>query len=61
MNVPILKVWNEETKQYEGVPAIRGDKPVKGVDYWTDADKQEMVADVIAALPVYEGGVETIE
>lgn len=25
--------------------------PVKGVDYWTDEDKEEMIADVIAAIP----------
>lgn len=33
---------------------LRGDDgytPVKGTDYWTDADKAEMVEDVIAALP----------
>lgn len=28
-----------------------GPKPVKGVDYWTAADKAEMVSAVIAALP----------
>jgi len=46
MNVPILRIWNEETQQYEGVPAIRGEPgatPVKGTDYWTDADKQEII------------------
>ena len=32
---------------------------IKGEDYvLTDADKQEMVAQVIAALPVYAGEVE---
>ncbi len=31
--------------------------PVRGEDYWTEADKQEMVEDVIAALPVYNGEV----
>lgn len=42
---------------------IRGDDgkngytPVRGVDYWTEADKAEMVADVISALPVYKGEV----
>ena len=35
-----------------------GSTPVKGVDYYTEADKEEMVADVIAALPVYDGEVE---
>lgn len=34
-----------------------GYTPVKGIDYWTDADKTEMVADVIAALPIYDGEV----
>ena len=30
--------------------------PQKGVDYWTDEDKQEVVNDVIAALPSWTGG-----
>ena len=29
---------------------------VKGTDYWTSADKQEIVQDVLAALPVMKGG-----
>ena len=28
-----------------------GHAPVKGTDYWTAADKAEIVADVLAALP----------
>lgn len=32
-----------------------GYTPQKGVDYYTDADKQEIVADVLAALPAAEG------
>lgn len=32
-----------------------GYTPVKGTDYWTEADKGEMVAEVISALPVYNG------
>ena len=28
-----------------------GKTPVKGTDYWTAADKQEIVSDVLAALP----------
>lgn len=31
-------------------------KPQKGVDYWTDEDKQEVVNNVIAALPSWTGG-----
>ena len=30
--------------------------PQKGVDYWTDTDKQEIVNDVITALPKWTGG-----
>ena len=40
------------------IPAIQGKTPEKGVDYFTEADKQELVAAVIAALPVYNGEVE---
>ena len=40
------------------VPALQGKTPEKGVDYFTEADKQELVAAVIAALPVYNGDVE---
>ena len=29
---------------------------VKGTDYWTSADKQEIVQDVLAALPIMKGG-----
>ena len=32
-----------------------GKTPVKGTDYYTDADKTEMVNAVIAALPTTEG------
>lgn len=34
-----------------GAPGKGGITPVKGTDYWTAADKQEIVNDVIAALP----------
>lgn len=34
-----------------------GYTPVRGVDYWTEADKAEIVADVISDLPVYNGEV----
>ena len=46
-----------------GTPGPKGDKgdtgadghtPVKGTDYFTEADKQEMVTAVIAALPSTE-------
>ena len=35
----------------KGDPGADGYTPVKGTDYWTPADKAEIVADVIAALP----------
>ena len=34
-----------------GTPGAAGHTPVKGTDYWTAADKQEIVNSVIAALP----------
>ena len=40
-----------------GKDGADGYSPVKGTDYWTEADKAEMVADVIASLPVYNGEV----
>lgn len=33
-----------------------GKTPEKGVDYWTESDKSGIVADVLAALPTWEGG-----
>ena len=33
-----------------------GLKPVKGTDYWTAADKTEIVNDTLAALPTWTGG-----
>ena len=53
----------------DGEQGIQGEKgtdgkdgytPQKGVDYYTDADKAEMVSVVLAALPVYEGEVESV-
>jgi hypothetical protein len=44
----------------QGPAGADGYTPVKGVDYWTAADRQAMVADVIAALPVYNGEVEDV-
>ncbi len=37
-----------------------GRTPVKGTDYYTAADKQEMINAVIAALPVYTGEAEVL-
>ena len=43
-----------------GKDGADGYTPVKGTDYFTEADKAEMVADVIAALPVYDGSVTSV-
>lgn len=45
-----------EFKGEKGDKGQRGDTPMKGVDYFTDADKQELVQDVLNALPNAEGG-----
>lgn len=39
-----------------GLKGDKGDTPVKGTDYWTAADKAEIVADTLAALPTWTGG-----
>ena len=37
-----------------------GYSPVRGKDYWTEADKAEIVSAVLAALPVYAGEVADV-
>lgn len=44
-------------KGQPGTNGTDGKTPVKGTDYFTAADKTEMVNAVIAALPKYSGGV----
>ena len=39
-----------------GAPGTNGKPPIKGTDYWTAADKAEIVADTLAALPKWTGG-----
>ena len=39
-----------------GPTGANGSTPVRGTDYWTAADKQEIVNDVLNALPTWEGG-----
>ena len=38
-------------KPSRGTAGAPGKTPVRGTDYWTAADKAEIVADVLAALP----------
>jgi hypothetical protein len=47
----------KESGEFDGAPGADGKTPVKGTDYFTAADKTEMVNAVIAALPVYNGEV----
>ena len=44
----------------DGKNGADGYTPVKGIDYFTEADKSEMVTAVIAALPVYKGEVVAV-
>lgn len=47
----------------DGAPGKDGSPgytPQRGTDYWTDADKAEIVQDVLAALPVYNGEVDDV-
>ena len=39
-----------------GTPGTPGHSPIKGIDYWTADDKQEIINDVLLALPAAEGG-----
>ena len=39
-----------------GAAGAAGKTPVKGTDYYTEADKTEMVNLVLAALPTWTGG-----
>ena len=48
------------SKGSKGDPGAAGYTPVKGTDYWTAADRQSMVNDVVAALPKYNGEVVTV-
>ena len=38
----------------QGIQGADGYTPVKGTDYWTETDKQEIINEVLAALPAAE-------
>ena len=40
----------------DGADGQDGYTPQKGTDYWTDTDKTDMLNDVLAALPTWNGG-----
>ena len=37
----------------EQLASLKGPAPVRGVDYWTESDKSEIVNDVLASIPKY--------
>lgn len=37
----------------EQLESLKGPAPVRGVDYWTEEDKTEIVNDVLAQIPNY--------
>lgn len=55
-----IALYLEKNAPGLGVGGKDGYTPIKGVDYWTDTDKTEMVNDVIAVLPVYNGEAEVV-
>ena len=51
-----VKNGSKGSKGDTGAAGADGHTPVKGTDYFTEADKQQLVADVLAALPAWTGG-----
>lgn len=48
--------YNGSNVGLKGDKGADGKSPVKGTDYWTAADKAEIVNDTLAALPKWTGG-----
>ncbi|MCF0137051.1 MAG: hypothetical protein HUJ66_01670 [Oscillospiraceae bacterium] len=48
--------WLASLKGADGADGADGRTPVRGADYFTAADKAELVNAVLAALPVWSGG-----
>ena len=48
--------YNGSDVGLKGEKGTDGKTPVKGTDYWTEADKAEIVNDTLAALPKWTGG-----
>lgn len=48
--------WLTSLKGVKGDTGESGETPVRGVDYWTAQDKQEIVRDVLENLPTWNGG-----
>lgn len=45
----------KEMKTLQGPKGDPGSTPERGVDYWTEADKTEIVSNVLTALPNASG------
>ena len=56
LKIKVNGVWQTvpAIKGTDGKPGTNGTTPVKGVDYYTETDKQEMVQLVLAAIPSAE-------
>ncbi len=69
---PALDIWDIANKEYwnklvqkgengkngaDGKEGAPGYTPQKGIDYYTEADKAEIISAVLAQLPVYNGEV----
>lgn len=48
------------TNTFDVLNGVDGKTPVKGVDYFTAAEKSEMVQEVLSSLPVYNGEAVTV-
>lgn len=48
--------YNGSDVGLKGEDGKDGKTPVKGTDYWTEADKAEIVNDTLAGLPTWTGG-----
>ena len=54
-NNVISSLSNQGPQGEPGPAGADGHTPVKGTDYWTETDKQEIINSVLAALPAAEG------
>lgn len=46
----------KESGEFNGKDGEKGDTPIKGTDYFTEADKTELVTELLNALPTWQGG-----
>ncbi len=54
-----LYVWSATARDWINAGNIKGEDgytPVKGKDYYTDADKAEVVSMILSELPIWSGG-----